>query len=140
MMNTKKTTRFIACLIMMLLLSNIVMPITFARASSFINSYSTSLSTGGNGNVTVSFNITGTRIMTEIGTTRIELRENGTLVAVYLHTNTSGMMGYNKFIHAGTVTYKGVTGRSYIATVSFRAGNSDGSDSRTVLTNTIVAR
>ena len=136
----KKTTRFLALIMMIMFCASIITPIASARASNYINNFGTNLSAGSNGNVTVSFNIMGTGTMTDIGSTRIEIRENNTLVATYLHTTTSGMMGSNKVFHSGTVTYKGVAGRTYRATVTFRAANSNGSDSRTLQSNSVVAR
>jgi len=125
---------------MVLFFANTIVPLASARASNFINAYNASMSAGNNGNVTVSFNITGTGTMTEIGSTRIELRENGTLVATYLPTSTNGMIGKNRAIHSGTVTYKGVQGSTYRATVTFRAANSNGHDNRVLTTNTVAAK
>ena len=141
MINSKKLiTRFFVYLIVIMLFANIAIPIASARASHYIHSYSSNISAGTNGNVTVSFSITGTGRMTSIGSTRIEIRENGTLVATYIHTTTDGMMGSNAVIHSGTVTYKGVAGRSYSAIVSFRAGNNTGWDDRAMQTNTVIAK
>lgn len=137
---TKKTMRLMACLITVILFANIMISIASARASHYISVFGASMSAGNNGNVTVAFNITGTGKMTEIGTTRIEIHENGTLVRTFVHTTTSGMMGSDKVTHTGTVTYKGVIGRTYRATVSFRAANSNGSDSRAVQTNSVIPR
>ena len=136
----KKVTRIVACFTMILIFANVITPIVAARASNFISATSANISAGNNGNVTVSFSITGTGTMTEIGATRIELRENGTLVATYLPASTSGMMGSKKALHSGTVTYKGVAGRTYRATVSLRASNSNGADSRVIQTASIIAR
>jgi hypothetical protein len=157
MENNKRVTRFLAIFVMFSMSVSIVAPVANAQsdhldilddlsmpitinASHQIMATSASMSTSNNGNVTVAFSITGTGTMTEIGATRIEIFENDRLVAVFLNTSTSGMMASNKTSHAGTITYRGVTGRSYRATVSLRATNDNGTDSRARQTNTVVAR
>ncbi|MCL2627316.1 MAG: hypothetical protein FWD44_01285 [Oscillospiraceae bacterium] len=119
---------------------SIVTPVAFARGSIYINSYGAGVTAGNNGSITVSFNITGRGIMDEIGATRILLYENGSLIRTYLNTNTSGMMGYNKSLHASSVTYTGVAGRAYFASVSFKCGKDGGWDTRSLTTNTVTAR
>ena len=78
--------------------------------------------------------------MDEIGSTRIEIHENGTLVKTYLHTNTAGMMGYNKVMQASSVTYSGTIGKTYSAYVTFKAGKNGGWDNRNLSTNTVTAK
>lgn len=153
----ERRTRAVACFLAIMFFAYVLTPIAIARdnyitdsdnlcipisvnASHFIQATTASMSAGNNGNVTVAFSITGTGRMTEIGSTRIEIRENGTLVGTYLHANTPGMMGVNRVIHGGTVTYRGVAGRSYRAIVTLRAANNNGSDNRTLQTNSVIAR
>jgi len=98
------------------------------------------MTAGNNGNVTVWFNIVGTDTMDRIGSTRIEILENGRIVHTYFHTSTAGMMGSNRVFHAGNITYQGVIGRQYSAQVTFLAGRDGGSDTRNMRTGTVTAR
>ena len=136
----KKATCLIAFSLIVVLFACILAPIANARSSKYITAYSANMTASNNGNVTVAFSITGTGKMTEIGSTKITIYENGTLVKTYLSSNTTGMMGKDKATHSGTVTYTGVKGRTYMANVIFKSGNSSGSDNRNLDTNSVNAK
>jgi hypothetical protein len=155
--NTKGLARFSAIMVMFALFISFTIPIAMAQsnqlftfedicipatidASHQIASTSASMSAGINGNVTVAFRITGVGRMTEIGSTRIDLFENNVHIATYIHTSTKDMMTTDSIIHAGTITYRGIAGRSYRANVTLIATNSSGTDSRFLQTNSIIAR
>ena len=135
-----KSKRILASLMIIMLLAYLIVPIASARASYYISAYSAGITAGSNGNITVSFSITGTGTMTEIGSTRIEIHENGRHVGTFVHTSTPTMMGSNKALHGSTVTYKGVAGRSYYAIVTYKSANSTGWDNRALQTTTITAK
>jgi len=158
MKNTyKKATRFIASfLAMMLIISTFApaggayynnidvndefcIPVTI-DASHYISAYSAGMSAGSNGNLIITYSITAPRRMTEIGSTRIEIFENGIFIKAYVHTSTSGMMIKDMFTHAGTIIHKGVVGRSYRATVHYKSGDNTGFDTRSLQTITVIAR
>jgi len=109
------------------------------RGSIYISNYLAGMTTGSYGSVSVSYQITGVSTMDEIGSPKIEIYENGTLVKTYLYTNTTGMMSYNKIIHSGVITYSGTAGKKYYAYVTFKAGKNGGWDNRTLATNTVTA-
>jgi len=115
-------------------------PIASAEGSNYIHSFAAGMTAGSNGNVTVSFQVTCVSTMDEIGSTKIEIYENGSLVKTYLSTNTTGMMGYNKVSHGNTVTYAGTVGKTYDAHVVFKAGKNGGWDNRSLDTNKVTAK
>lgn len=105
-------------------------------ASYYISSYSASVANGGNGNIRVTFSITGTGTMTSLGASAISIyKSNGTYVTTiyYFSSGRSGMMGSNKIYHSDTESIY-VGAGSYYAVVTFYAGNSSGSDSKTAQT------
>lgn len=111
------------------------------RASSFIRYSSASASASSNGVITISFSITGTGTMTEIGATKIELKNSsGTILKTYYCSAFQTMMGYNRNVYASSVTYPGVIGTSYYAVVYFKAANSSGGDTAAVTTYLVTAK
>jgi hypothetical protein len=137
----KKTHRVISAALLLILFLSLFNTVAFAEeeGSPYIGHYSTSMSAGGNGNVTVWFQITGTGMMDQIGSTLIIILENGVAVRTYLNTNTSGMLAHNDFFHGNSITYAGVPGRTYSAFVVFQAGRNGGWDNRSMDTNTVTA-
>lgn len=132
----KILTSFYICLVMIAMVNTT----TFAAAPSDpvapqANSYIFKTTVGivplGSGKIEVDFSVTGTgKLMPDIGATRVAIyKADGTRVAEYWHTDTGygNMMGHNKFTHTANVTYQGVSGQSYYATVSFFAGTLGGS-------------
>lgn len=106
------------------------------RSSLYIMGTNAVINYKSNGKIEVSFMISGTDVMTEIGATLIELYEwnddghSAKRVATYRYTDPgySHMMGYNTGVYGSSVTYNGTTGREYYARVHLKAGNSSGSD------------
>jgi len=141
MVETKnKAIRLIAIALIIVFMTSITITVASARGSIYIEKYSCAISAGSNGKVTVSFSITGSSKMDEIGSTKITIYENGTLVKTYMSSNTTGMMGSGKVIHAGTVTYSGVKGKSYRAIVTFKCGKDGGYDNRLLETYSVTAK
>jgi len=104
-------------------------------ASDFIYSSSISAVATGSGKVDFKFSITATGKMTEIGVTKIEVKNSsGVTVKTFRNTDRdySFMIGTNKTTHSGTVTYQGVSGNKYYAIAYFKAANSTGSDTASV--------
>lgn len=101
-------------------------------ASYYIAGYSAGVINGGNGKIKVSFDITGTGVMTSIGASAISIyKSNGTYVTTiyYLSAGRGNMMGSNKMYHSDTESIY-VGAGSYYAVVTFYAGNSSGSDAQ----------
>ena len=137
---TKKNTLRLASLILaVVLFLSLFSPIAQARASDYIFSYAASMNPDGNGKVSVWFDITGTGMMEEIGSTTITIYEDNSLVKTYNFSTTPSMMAYNKGIHGSSVSYYGVPGKSYYANVTFWAAKQGGGDNRFKSTTTIVA-
>ena len=111
-----------------------------AEGSLYISAYGAYMSTGSSGNVLVTFQITGTGMMDEIGTTYIFLYENSSLIKTYTNTTTSGMLAYNKPAYANSITYSGTVGKTYSALVVFKSGVGGGYDNRSMDTNSVVAK
>ena len=96
------------------------------------------MSANGNGKVSVQYDISGTGVMDEIGVKTITIYENGVSVKTFTYTTTPSMMAYNKSSHYGSVSYNGVSGKSYYAIVTFWAGKQGGGDSRTPTHSTLA--
>ena len=112
------------------------------KSSHYISDcYATITPTGG-GNLRISFQITGTGLMTDIGATKIELKtSDGTTVKTFRYTDSgySNMMGKNDVYYSSYITYSGMPGRTYYAVVTFYAGNNSGSDSISYTTISVTA-
>lgn len=143
----KKYTRMLAVLLVFALTLAMQPVVLAARgedtvnptASTCIASSSASISAY-KGTVTVSFSITGTGKMTSLGATKVQIKDSsGSVVKTFYSSTTSGMMGYNKTYHSGSVTYSGSTGTKYYAVVSFKAANATDSDTTTRTTGYTTA-
>jgi hypothetical protein len=110
-------------------------PAVFAaeiKSSRYISDCYAKVTPTGSGNLKISFQITGTGYMTDIGATKIELKTSGgTTVKTFRYTDPdySNMMGENDVYYSSYITYSGVPGKSYYAIVTFYAGNDSGNDS-----------
>jgi hypothetical protein len=141
MLTMKKRSLQVALLLLTVLLFLGLFPsIAQAHASIYISAFAASIRADGNGKVSVLYDITGTGIMEEIGSTTITVYENGNVIKTYQYTTTPSMMAYNTSCHGGSVTYSGTAGKSYYATVAFWAGKQGGGDARTKTTLTVTAK
>ena len=115
------------------------------QSSDYLIQYDAYIITNGNGSISIWFDVTGTRIMDEIGALTIILREyNGSTwstVEAYYHTDPlySHILTTGTNTHMDTVSYSGISGSYYYATVTVWAGVNGGGDSRTINTATVVA-
>ena len=130
----KRVFALVLCMMMFLSIgaAAIYNPPDSPDASYYIAAYSASVSNGGNGKIKVTFSITGTGIMTDLGASAIAIyKSNGTYVTTiyYFDSGRSGMMGSNKAYHSDTESIY-VGAGSYYAVVTFYAGNSSGSDAQ----------
>ena len=96
---------------------------------------------GGNGTITVNFNIVAKSPMTSLGATKIEIKNSsGAVMRTFYATSSNNMLASNKAGHTGSVTYSSATsGAKYYAIVYFKAENSSGSDTRTKITGYATA-
>ncbi len=132
----KNSIRILALIVVLTLMLSTV---AFAamNASEYINSTSGWITRDGN-TVEVNFYITGAGMMDKIGLKYIYLYElNGNtwgLVAIYNYTNPTfeaTLMGTNKTMHSGYVTYSGSANKQYYASCWFYAEKNGGSDTIT---------
>jgi len=105
------------------------------QASNYITSTFADTTNNG-GSVTVDFNMVGTGLMSSLGAQRIVIKNSsGSTVKTFHYYTTTGMMGYNKYAHGGSVTWTGGSASAkYYAVVTFYAANSSGSDTATYIT------
>lgn len=107
------------------------------RASMLIASHSCVASMDTDGEIRVTFSITGKRIMSRIGAQSMSFYiKNGTswkLVESYTEYYV-GMSAMNKLSHGNTITYQGTADEEYKVVVTLFVKNSDGeTDSRTYI-------
>ena len=105
------------------------------RASMLIASHSCVASMDTDGEIRVTFSITGKKIMSRIGAQSMSFYiKNGTswkLVESYTEYYV-GMSAMNKLSHGNTITYQGTAGEDYKVVVTLFVKDSDGAtDSRT---------
>lgn len=135
----KRIHRIVALLFTVVLCLSIITPVASARGSKYIGNYIYEMTSDGSGIVTVWASITGVDTMDQIGAIKVVIYENGVKVKTYQHTDTAGMMGYNKYYHSFHISYQGVVGRSYSAFITYQCGRDGGYDNRSVDTNTVTA-
>lgn len=89
------------------------------------------------------FTILGTGRMTNIGATKIEVKNSsGRIVATYRYTDDgySDMMGHDRTTYSSSIIYEdGTPGNEYCAVIYFKAQNSSGSDTDTLTTGWATA-
>ena len=132
----KNSIRIVAIILVLML---VLSPAAFAamNASEYINATNAWITRDGD-TVEVNFYITGKGAMDKIGVKYIYLYElNGNtwgLVAIYNYTNPTfeaTLMGTNKSLHSGYLTYAGYANKQYYASCWFYAEKNGGSDTIT---------
>lgn len=122
------------CLSIVLLFSLFVTPVlATVTASDQINSYVTSVSAAGNGQIAIKATVNGKRLMTSIGMEEIKIyKQNGSLwspVKTY-DKDDEGMYYSSTQRYNNTIYYSGTVGSYYKIEVTVFAEDSSGSDSR----------
>lgn len=103
-------------------------------ASAYLQTYNAFITPKGNGDIAISFTVTGTRQMTDIGVTDIYLYQydgsSHSTAATFHNTDPSYgyLMASNQITHSGTVEFDGTKGYVYQAYVFVKAANSSGYD------------
>lgn len=110
-------------------------------ASQYLSNYIAVLTAGNSsGKVNIAFSVGGTTGTTTVGVQKAMIyKSNGSYVTTVYGSTTNGLLRTSTSYHSGTYTYSGVSGTSYYAVITVYAGNSSGSDTRTVTTNTVKA-
>mgnify|MGYP007087038226 CR=1 FL=1 len=115
------------------------------RASDYFSCTAVYATAMGGGKVLVEFDIDATHTMLEVGATDVyiyEQQSNGDYENVYTFTSDeyySDMMDTNSAFGNGEVTYQGISGRKYFATVAVYARDSKGSETRYYDTYVVTA-
>jgi hypothetical protein len=137
-MMTKTTPKRVSTIILALILTALLSTAAFAaesRASALIFSHSCSASAGTDGEMDVTFSITGKKIMSIIGAKSIYfyVKNGNTWKFDKLYTQYyTGMSAENKLTHGNTITYQGKAGTEYKIVVTLFVEDSEGAtDSRT---------
>ncbi len=142
-----KKNRFFRCLVALCLICAMMAPVCASaavippanpQASYYLAGYRGYITRSGN-TVQVTFSVTGTNTMDDIGVLSIKLYEstdgnNYYWVKTFQHDTTSGMLGHNTSYKSGTVNYSGYASRYYMADICFYAGDSTGHDTRYYIT------
>lgn len=114
------------------------------RASDYFSYYSADATGGTEGDVAISINIGATRAMNSIGATKIVIQEKAgnRWQEAYTKIGTiyNGLLDSDTSSFCGSYTYSGTSGKTYRAIVTLYVKDAFGSDSRTVTTNSIVAK
>lgn len=131
---TKRIVSFVLALVLTTLLATVAVA-TEVRASALIVSHSCSASAGTDGEMDVTFSITGKKIMSNIGAKSIYfyVKNGNTWKFDKLYTQYYiGMSAENKLTHGNTITYQGKAGTEYKIVVTLFVEDSEGAtDSRT---------
>jgi hypothetical protein len=139
----KRSILITVFIILSLLFSLAVSASAATTASNYLDNYSASAQAGTNHKVLISFDVNATRIMNSVGASQIvvQVNNNGvwTGVSTYTGSISNGMLAANNLSNTGSISYFGIAGKQYRARVTVYAGNSTGSDSRTITTNTVTA-
>lgn len=143
----KKQTRIVAILLFFVMVMGFS-TVAFAAdnspmASKYLTSYSAYIWSGGNEDISIWFDVTGTGTMDEIGALTIILQESGdnsewSTVQTFRYTNYSNMLEYNSADCVSNVDYSGAEGMYYRAYVTVWAGIDGDGDSRQILTETVL--
>lgn len=138
--------RLIVCALAFVLLFSCV-PLASAnsiaetRASQYLHGYTTYLARGSSsGDIRLEYIVSATGIMSSLGISQIVVyKSNGTYVTTINGSISNGLFRLADVNHSGYYIYHGTPGTSYYFVVTVFAGDSTGSDSRTVTTNTVQA-
>lgn len=130
--------RFINCICLLLVISMVVaIPAMAAetdnaRSSSYFSSFDAYLHWTSSTQFQVWFNVTGTRVMDEIGASSITIQRKPTngssweTVATYSKDSCPSLIGHNTVTHASYIGGTKASGYTYRAYVTFYAKNSSG--------------
>lgn len=100
-------------------------------ASMYLNGCAIATTPEGNRKITVDYTVYGTREMTELGATKVEIQRYDDYEEDWVfYKNLSGSSTKNDVSHSDTVYFYGSVGTEYRAVVYAYAKNSKGSDSR----------
>jgi len=136
---------FLRSISIILVLSFFVLTIG-ASASTFASDYIFSayaiVTSEGDGKITIGYSIRATRQMSELGATKIVIKDSSDNTVTTIRYTDPGyeyMMKSNTGSCTKTVPYNGAKGTTYYAIVFFRAKDSTGYDTATYTTSSVKA-
>ena len=136
----KKLMRCAALTLALLMLQ--VSVFATAKASEVIRRTTTSVAAVGNGEVEFYFYVNGTKVLEEIGVSRVDIfSESEGLLATYRYFEEGheDMMGYDVAAYGSTISYEGEPGETYYAKLNFYAYDGSIADIVTVVTRSVEA-
>ena len=142
----KRIKRLLCAVLTLCMLTG--MMTTFAaaseRSSAYLSSYRAFLTADGNGEISVTVDVSGRGYMTDIGAETIYIYESTdnayfTLVATYEAEDYPDMMGSGTLYYETPIIHEGTAGRYYSAIVDVYAGNANGGHTREYHTVSIRA-
>ncbi len=109
-------------------------------SSDYLNSYNVFAQKGASsGKLDITYVVIAPARMSKIGASKIEIyRDLNTKVATFYGSTANRLQDSNTGTHGGTYTYSGTAGVAYYAKVTVFASDANGSDSRTIITNSVV--
>ena len=113
-----------------------------ARASNYLKLYGATLVTGdSHGQLDLNYNVSAKTMVTSIGISRIDLyTADGDYVKTIYGSTANGLMYSSGLSHYDIYTISATAGEEYYAEITFKAGNSSGSDTGTYITNIATAK
>lgn len=138
----QRTNTFLLRFVAFILVCALITPCTVSAtdtiqpyASNYLTSYSAYVYVTTSGQVQVWFDVTGTRVMDELGVLRIVLYEstdnnNWDDVKTFLYESTSGMLFYDDDYISSHVSWQGTYGNYYKAYVTIWGGKNGNGDTR----------
>ena len=138
--------RLVVCVLAFMLLFSCVQfasanSVADTQASHYLHGYTTYLFPGSSsGDIRLEYIISANSVMQSVGVSKIVVyKPDGSYVTTITGTVSNGLLGTSDAHHSGNYIYHGTPGTSYYFAVTVYAGDSTGSDSRTVTTNTVKA-
>ena len=138
----------ITSLLLVLLLVASVIPMASANegpmipyASDYLNGCAITIVPAGNRKITVEYTIYGTREMTEIGATKVQIQKYDTAKDTWVnYTSLAGSSTKDDVSHTASVSFYGTVGVEYRAVIYAYAERGAGSDSRTYDSSGVICK
>lgn len=141
----KKTARTLLLMVLIISIMSTSVVIAYAvtpRSNAYVSSFDNEITAIGDGKVKIEFETWGTGTMDKIGASTIKVYDQNGWVYSFFMSNpayTSQMIGTKTTRFYGSVTYQGVEGNTYYATVTHYAAKGTGSGTEDYTTNSVVA-
>lgn len=109
------------------------------HSSDYLSSYNSFATKIAPGKMDVSFKVVAPLLASKIGVSKLEIyQESGTKMVTVYGSAANGLQSSNTSLYTGTYHFTGTPGTAYYAVVTVFASDEDGSDSRTIVTNSVT--